>query len=199
MKFTAALSLTMALAAASEQYYGHDSHHDSHRGHGDSYGHDSYSAPSGYVPADTTYAKCMIKDPEEEAYVGGAIYLSQEPYGKTNIWGSIWGLSPGKHGFHVHELGDLRSGCASLAGHWMVHGNMVGDLDEAVADKSGDAVIEQSAPLDLYGDNSIIGRSMVVHKKPDGNDPNPRVACCTIGLVEGPKKSYSDRSQGYGY
>ena len=111
MKFTAALSLTMALAAASEQYYGHDSHHDSHRGHGDSYGHDSYSAPSGYVPADTTYAKCMIKDPEEEAYVGGAIYLSQEPYGKTNIWGSIWGLSPGKHGFHVHMQGDLTNQC----------------------------------------------------------------------------------------
>jgi Cu-Zn family superoxide dismutase len=73
----------------------------------------------------------------------------------------------------------------------------------AYADKNGDAIIEQGdTQLDLYGDKSIIGRSLVIHKKKDdlgrGGDAGslasgnsgPRIGCCTIGLVAGPKKSY---------
>lgn len=31
---------------------------------------------------------------------------------------SIIGLSPGKHGFHIHERGDLSDGCTSTGGHY---------------------------------------------------------------------------------
>ena len=31
--------------------------------------------------------------------------------GKTKITINISGLTPGKHGFHIHEYGDLREGC----------------------------------------------------------------------------------------
>ena len=34
------------------------------------------------------------------------------------VSGSITGLSPGLHGFHVHTRGDLRQGCTSLLGHF---------------------------------------------------------------------------------
>lgn len=67
---------------------------------------------------ETVYAKCMLKDPEEENYLGGTINMMQKPYGELLIWGDVWGVEPGKHGFHVHETGDLRQGCKSLDGHY---------------------------------------------------------------------------------
>jgi len=33
--------------------------------------------------------------------------------GPTSVEGEIKGLNPGKHGFHVHALGDTTNGCIS--------------------------------------------------------------------------------------
>ena len=33
--------------------------------------------------------------------------------GPTSVEGEIKGLNPGKHGFHVHALGDTTNGCLS--------------------------------------------------------------------------------------
>lgn len=33
--------------------------------------------------------------------------------GPTTVEGEIKGLNPGKHGFHVHALGDTTNGCMS--------------------------------------------------------------------------------------
>ena len=99
-----------------------------HRDLGRQYGRGGHGSRS-YRPVyqepkvETTYAKCMLKDPEEENYLGGTINMRQDGYGDVWIWGDVWGVEPGKHGFHVHELGDLRQGCKSLAGHY----NGVGD------------------------------------------------------------------------
>ena len=187
-------------------------------GHADHADHvePSYEEPT-LIPNYTVYATCLIKDPHEERHLGGTIRFSQEPYGKTQIWGDIWGLQPGNHGFHVHTLGDLRGGCGATGGHWNpdgtdhgaasddAHHSHAGDLAQAYADKNGDARIQEITDLDLYGDNSVIGRSLVLHKKMDdlgrgGNagsiasgNSGPRIACCTIGLSYGPKK------QGTGY
>ena len=95
-------------------------------------------------------------------------------------------------------------GCSSTAGHWDPEGILndphnaekgilpAGDLLEAVADKNGDARIEQSTGrLTLFGPESIVGRALVIHKNPDSAPmPNPRIACCTIGLASAPKKDY---------
>ena len=119
MKSTAALALIMSLTYASEIEKGYGLGH-GRRGYDDGYGRRGYDRP--YKPSnrskETVYAKCMLKDPEEENYLGGTINFVQEPYGKVNMWGNIWGVKPGLHGFHVHTLGDLRQGCASMAGHW---------------------------------------------------------------------------------
>ncbi|KAG6501339.1 hypothetical protein ZIOFF_041218 [Zingiber officinale] len=45
--------------------------------------------------------------------VKGTIYFIQEGDGPTTVTGSITGLKPGLHGFHVHALGDTTNGCMS--------------------------------------------------------------------------------------
>ena len=34
------------------------------------------------------------------------------------ISGELFNLTPGLHGFHVHELGDLSDNCAGAGGHY---------------------------------------------------------------------------------
>ena len=60
---------------------------------------------------------------------------------------SISGLTPGLHGFHIHETGDLTDNCSSLCSHFnptnSVHGGRdskerhLGDLGNIKVDKKG--------------------------------------------------------------
>lgn len=47
----------------------------------------------------------------------GILTLEQHPEG-VKVTGTITGLSPGLHGFHVHEKGDLTKGCNSAGPHF---------------------------------------------------------------------------------
>ena len=123
MKSIAALALAMSLTNASEMEKDYGLGYDG-PGYDDGYGlhgHRGYDRPyrPSYRTKETVYAKCMLKDPEEEIYLGGAINFVQKPYGKVNIWGDIWGVWPGLHAMHVHTLGDLSQGCESTAGNWL--------------------------------------------------------------------------------
>jgi Cu-Zn family superoxide dismutase len=82
------------------------------------------------------------------------------------------------HGVHIHEYGDLTEGCKSAGPHYnpdqKSHGGPrdfnrhVGDLGNLRTDYRGAAemCILDSATT-LYGERSIIGRSVVVHKNKD--------------------------------
>ena len=57
------------------------------------------------------------------AGVSGTVWFEQQlvhgvPAGPVTVQGSIAGLAPGMHGFHVHQLGDLTQGCNSSALHY---------------------------------------------------------------------------------
>jgi len=91
------------------------------------------------------------------------------------VTGTITGLKPGKHGFHVHQFGDYTSGCVSAGGHFnpysKEHGGPgdenrhAGDLGNVVADESGTVVLDMvDAQIPISGENSIIGRSVVVSR-----------------------------------
>ena len=57
-------------------------------------------------------AKNTGRDP-----VYGNLELQETPYGIL-IHGKIFGLEPGKHGFHVHAVGDLSNDCKASGGHF---------------------------------------------------------------------------------
>jgi len=128
------------------------------------------------------------------------------------VEGTIDGLTPGMHGLHVHECGDLSRGCDSTGDHFNPHGfphgaptdaqRHAGDLGNVVADASGRASFRLVDKVLNVGD--IIGRSLVVKEgvddlgrgtsldsKTDGA-AGKGIACGIIarsaGLFDNPKK-----------
>ncbi|KAF9623178.1 hypothetical protein IFM89_037759 [Coptis chinensis] len=110
--------------------------------------------------------------------VSGTIYFTQEANGPTTVTGSVSGLTPGNHGFHVHALGDTTNGCLSTGPHYnpasKEHGaphdenRHAGDLGNVTAGDDGTVnlnIVDSQIPL--TGPNSIIGRAVVVHADPD--------------------------------
>ena len=84
-------------------------------------------------------------------------------------------LSPGLHGFHIHEKGDLSENCVGAGGHYnpagMNHGapgaedRHVGDLGNIVSSEDALAVVRiEDHLVKLSGDTSVVGRAIVVHE-----------------------------------
>ncbi|GAA4666858.1 hypothetical protein GCM10023197_22710 [Gordonia humi] len=137
--------------------------------------------------------------------VKGTINFTQEGDGPTTVTGSISGLKPGLHGFHVHEFGDTTNGCLSTGPHFNPDGKHhgapedeirhAGDLGNITVGDDGTAnftIIDKQIPL--AGPQSIIGRAVVVHADPDDlgkgghelskstGNAGGRTACGIIGL-----------------
>ena len=138
--------------------------------------------------------------PTEGNKVSGKVTFTPEESGVLVV-ADITGLSPGKHGFHVHETGDCSAPDASSAGGHYAPNNSphgapdapanqrhVGDFGNITADASGNAKysrVDNVATLD--GANSIVGKAVIVHggeddlKSQPSGDAGKRVAC---GVVE---------------
>ena len=119
----------------------------------------------------------------------------------VQVVADITGLTPGKHGFHIHEFGDCSAADASSAGgHFnpmkKPHGapdaaeRHAGDLGNLEADSTGKAHLElKDSMLKLSGENCILGRGVIVHEKvddwsqPTGN-AGGRLACGVIGVAK---------------
>jgi Cu-Zn family superoxide dismutase len=109
------------------------------------------------------------------------------------------GLTPGEHGFHVHEVGDCSAPDATSAkGHFNPAGKQhghhdgmdrhAGDMPNLKADAQGNASFSGELTLLSLGSdaNGIVGRAVVIHADPDDYRSQPagnsgkRVACGTI-------------------
>ncbi|TCS36829.1 Cu-Zn family superoxide dismutase [Paucimonas lemoignei] len=109
------------------------------------------------------------------------------------------GLTPGGHGFHIHEKGDCSAPDATSAGgHFnpagKPHGHPkqgehhAGDLPMLEADANGNASLTATlSGLGLTkGENGIVERGVIVHAAPDDFKTQPtgnsggRVACGVI-------------------
>jgi len=107
----------------------------------------------------------------------GYAILTQYP-DKTIIQLDLYNLSPGVHGFHIHELGNTRQGCMSMGAHYNPfnnpHGglnqknNHLGDLGNIKVDATGRCNTEIIVNyLPLSGQYSVVGRGMVIHEGED--------------------------------
>lgn len=156
---------------------------------------------------------CYALQPEEDArqvavkiqstsgsQVSGSVAFIPEKWGKVRVSGEIRGLTPGSHGFHVHEYGDCSASDGSSAGgHYNPkskdHGSPemtshhAGDLGNIVADNNGVARVDSTFDhLQLKGHHSIVGRAVIVHEKADDLTSQPsgaagkRLGCGVIGI-----------------
>ncbi len=147
-------------------------------------------------------AVAMLR-PTEGNNVSGKVTFTEVADG-VQIQAEITGLTPGNHGFHVHEFGDCSAADASSAG---AHFNPtkkphagpdaterhVGDMGNVEADAAGTAKLDYvDHHISLTKDQlSVIGRSVVVHTKADDlktqptGDSGARVACGVIGIAKG--------------
>src|SRR5258708_7498088 len=124
-----------------------------------------------------TYAIAMIEGLGDHK-VKGKVTFTQKDDG-VEIVGDFTGLQPGKHGFHVHEFGDCSMADGKCAGgHFNPNGGKhsspddpgrhAGDFGNIKADSTGKASFKMTdSMLSLSGPNSVIGRSVIVHAKPD--------------------------------
>ena len=121
---------------------------------------------------------------------------------EVKIVADVTGLTPGKHGFHIHEYGDCSSPDGkSAGGHFNPTNNPhashdaaqrhEGDMGNLEADASGKAHLELTDNMmTMSGEKSIIGRGVIVHEKEDDLKSQPvgnaggRVACGVIGIAK---------------
>ena len=147
------------------------------------------------------HAICVMRGTEGNEGVQGVVHFVRQG-NQVVIEAEFTGLTPGKHGFHVHEFGDVD--CANgvcTGGHYnptdSEHGGPdsdvrhVGDLGNLVADENGKAVYRRvDSMVKLGGYHSVIGRGLIVHSGPDDLESQPtgdagaRVAYGVIGIAE---------------
>jgi len=147
------------------------------------------------------YKAVAVLHPTEGNNVTGTVYFNRTQKG-IKITADVKGLSPGKHGFHIHAFGDCTAPDGTSAGGHFNPENQphagpdqakrhVGDLGNIEADNSGNAHYERTdSHLKFDGRDSIIGRGVIVHageddlvSQPSGN-AGPRVACGVIGIAK---------------
>jgi len=167
-----------------------------------------YAVPSSHpdVPKSVPKtAQCVLQGFGVGSGIRGSISFNRS--GSTvSVTGTVTGLSPGRHGLHIHEVGSTADSCKAAKAHFnpfrLPHGSPssqsrhVGDLGNIVADASQLANLKiKDNQLRFAGDAGILGRSLVIHAGEDdlglggdaasrttGHDGN-RLACCIIGVI----------------
>ena len=142
-----------------------------------------------------------VLHPTKNSSVTGTVHFVQEAKG-VRVTAAVDGISPGKHGFHIHELGDCSApDGTSAGGHYNPQGlphagpdqakRHEGDLGNLEADTAGQANYDRvDNDLFLNGTHSIVGRAVIVHvgeddlvSQPTGNSGG-RQACGVIGIAK---------------
>jgi Cu-Zn family superoxide dismutase len=134
----------------------------------------------------------------------GTVKFTQTGEDKVKVAYDITGLTPGTHGFHIHEKGDLSAADFSSAGpHFnptkhkhagpKAEQRHAGDLGNIEADNSGNAkgsVTADGLSIGTGAASDIAGRAIVVHEKADDlkSDPAGNAgARIAAGVIEAKK------------
>lgn len=139
-------------------------------------------------------------DPRSGTAVTGHAELTETKHG-LEIVVTLAGADPGKHGIHIHQVGDCSAADAmSAADHWNPGGNLhgspgvrehhAGDLGNITAAPDGRGQLKLVVPeLTVRpGPRSVVGHAIVVHADPDDLVSQPagnagaRIACGVIAI-----------------
>lgn len=141
-----------------------------------------------------------VLSPAPNGKVKGQVTFREEAQG-VRVIANIEGLTPGKHGFHIHEKGDCSAAdFTSAGGHFNPtnsrHGSPtdpehhVGDFGNLEANEQGVAKFERVFNwLSFKGTNSIVSKAVIVHEKADDLQTQPtgnaggRLACGVIQMT----------------
>ncbi len=144
---------------------------------------------------------CVVRGTEGNESVQGVVHFVRQG-DRVVIEAEFSGLTPGKHGFHIHEFGDVDCDTGvCTGGHYNPTGSdhggpdssvrHAGDLGNLVADENGNAVYRRvDSMVKLGGFHSVIGRAIIVHSGEDDLQTQPtgnagsRVAYGVIGIAE---------------
>lgn len=148
------------------------------------------------------YAEAEIL-PTEGQSTGGLLKLTREG-DHVRIEGTVTGLTPGEHGFHIHEKGDCSAPDGSSAGgHFDPPGDPhgapddppdqhhLGDFGNITAGENGEADVSiTDTEIRLSGPDSVVGKAFIVHadrddlqSQPSGN-AGARIGCGEIRALE---------------
>lgn len=151
-----------------------------------------------------------VFQPEVNTNISGST-IFEELGDKVKVTVKLTGLKPGKHGFHVHETGNILEKCMACKAHFnpfnTEHGGQEDDKDHRHVGDFGNVVANDKGEVDMTFEDSlitlrgtkcnIIGRSLVIHEKEDdlGRTPNnpeskinglagARLGCAVIGYMD---------------
>ncbi len=160
------------------------------------------TAAEGEKAAGPKKAICVLTPTHKSGgHVQGTVTFTQKDDG-IEITGEITGLTPGKHGFHIPEFGDMSSADGmATGGHFNPGGHKhggpedtdrhAGDFGNIEAGADGKATIKMTdKAISLSGPNSILGRALIVHAKQDDLKSQPsgnagdRIAQGVIGAAK---------------
>ncbi len=153
-----------------------------------------FAAPEG-----AAQATAVIESRSGSKVTGKAVF-TQLPSGGTHVEVWIENAAPGVHGLHLHEKGDCSAPDASSAGpHFNAAGNPHagpadarhhnGDWGNITVGADGKGHLEITTDMLTVkpGPNSVVGKAVVFHEKPDdlksqpSGDAGGRFGC---GVVE---------------
>jgi len=153
-----------------------------------------------YVPWHLCITRAIaVIQPTQGNSTAGTVTFTQGQDG-VHVSVTCHNLTPGKHGFHIHEHGDCSCSNGMCTGdHFNPthtrHGGPdsserhVGDFGNLEADTSGTARLEfVDTHISLNGPHTIIGRAIIIHADPDDLTSQPsgnagaRIGCGVIGI-----------------
>ena len=140
-------------------------------------------------------------EPRSGSSAAGSVTFTQEN-GAVRVQATFSGLTPGEHGFHVHQVGDCSAPDASSAGDHFnpdahPHGRQgdaatsrhAGDFGNVTAGADGSATVDLTDNVIAFtGANSIDGKAVIVHANPDdysqpSGNAGGRVACGVVMMT----------------
>ncbi|NWW47899.1 SODE dismutase, partial [Pedionomus torquatus] len=153
------------------------------------------------------YASCEMKpsskiDADKPQVTGQVLFRQHYSHGRLEAVFHLDGFpldnNQSGRAIHVHELGDLSHGCDATGGHYnpfgVNHPRHPGDFGNFFPKEGKIRKYKTNLFATMFGPNSIMGRSVVLHEQEDdmgkGNNKaslengnaGKRLACCVIGI-----------------